>query len=254
MAEPDKDKGPDRTRAHVMPFAVFLGFLFLLQATGYGFEWDHPVAPWWRRWPEHWVYPLQSITCIVLLIRWWRRYEFAWTPRAILLGSLFGAVGIGFWLLPTTLYDRLGVASWGDGWWQWLGVEARTDGFDPGVFGNPAAYWATLVARFFRAVVVVALVEEIFWRGFLMRFVLDWEGNYWKQPFGKASWLSYAVTTGAFMMAHAPVDYAGALVYGSLTYLLCVWSKSLSACVVMHAVANLLMGCYAVAYGKFGLW
>ena len=56
------------------------------------------------------------------------------------------------------------------------------------------------------------------------------------------------------MLAHAPVDYAGAFVYGSLTYLLCVWSKNLGACVIMHATANLLMGLYIMAYGKYGLW
>jgi len=32
------------------------------------------------------------------------------------------------------------------------------------------------------------------------------------------------------------------------------WSRSLGACVVMHAVANLLMGLYAVGYAKYGLW
>jgi len=167
---------------------------------------------------------------------------------------VFGVVGIGFWLLPTTLYDWLGMTGAPDGWGKWLGLAARREGFDPGIFTDPAAYWASLGFRFFRAVVVVALVEEIFWRGFLMRLILDWDGDYWKQPFGKPSWLSYWVVTGAFMLAHAPVDWAGALVYGSLAYLLCVWSKSLSACVVMHATANLLMGWYAIAYGKFGLW
>ncbi len=140
------------------------------------------------------------------------------------------------------------------GFEKWLGFAARTDGFNPGVFENPAGYWFSLGMRFVRAAVVVALVEEIFWRGFLMRFVLDWDGDYWKQPFGKPSWLSFAVVTGLFVAAHAPVDYAGALIYGSLTYFLCVWTKSLSACVVMHATANFLMGCYIMAYGKYGLW
>ena len=96
--------------------------------------------------------------------------------------------------------------------------------------------------------------EEIFWRGFLMRFVCDWEGDYWNQPFGRASWLSYGIVTGLFMFAHAPVDWGGAFVYGSLTYLLCIWSKSLGACVLMHAVANFLVGLYIMAYGKYGLW
>jgi CAAX prenyl protease-like protein len=135
-----------------------------------------------------------------------------------------------------------------------LGVTQRDVGFDPGIFKNPLAYWTSLSFRFFRAAVIVALVEEIFWRGFLMRFVCDWEGDYWKQPFGRATWLSYLVVTGLFMAAHAPVDYAAALIYGSLTYLLCVWSKNLGACVIMHGTANFLMGLYIMKTGHYGLW
>ena len=108
--------------------------------------------------------------------------------------------------------------------------------------------------RFFRATVVVALAEELFWRGFLMRFVCDWEGDYWRQPFGRASWLTYLIVTGLFIFSHDSMDWAAAWVYGSLTYLLCVLSKSLGACVMMHATANFLMGLYIIAYGKFGLW
>ena len=167
---------------------------------------------------------------------------------------VFGVVGIAFWLLPTTLYDHWGMTGKSDGILKYLGFDARLNGFDPDIFENQSAWWAAVVLRFFRAVVVVALVEEIFWRGFLMRFVCDWEGDYWKQPFGRATWKSYLIVTGLFMVAHAPVDYAGAFIYGSLTYVLCIWSKSLAACVVMHATANLLMGLYIMAYGKYGLW
>ena len=108
--------------------------------------------------------------------------------------------------------------------------------------------------RFFRAVVVVALVEEIFWRGFLMRFLLNPDRDYWKVPFGKPAWISYIVVTLAFIMVHQPVDYLGALIFGSLMYWVAVRTKSLLACVVMHGVANLLMGWYAIEFGKFGLW
>lgn len=111
-----------------------------------------------------------------------------------------------------------------------------------------------MLLRFLRAAVVVALVEEIFWRGFLMRFCRDWDGDFWKQPFGHRDWRSYLVVTGLFILAHSPPDRVGALVYGSLTWLLCVWSRSLGACVLMHAVANLLMGLYIMAWGKYGLW
>jgi CAAX prenyl protease-like protein len=242
------------TRAHVIPFAVFMGFMLVLQLVAVRFEWKHPDAPWWRQDPAHFIYPIQSLTALAVLWFYRGNYSFGWSLKWTLAAILFGAVGIGFWLLPTTLYDHLGLTGRSSGLIHYLGVEARLEGFDPGVFKNPAAYWTALWLRFFRAVIVVALVEEIFWRGFLMRFVCDWEGDYWKQPFGRAHWKSYLIVTAMFMLAHAPVDYAGAFIYGSLTWLLCVWSKSLGACVVMHATANLLMGLYIMAYGKYGLW
>lgn len=241
-------------RRQVIPFAIFMGFLLLLQVAGGFFAVDLPSQPWWRRAPEHWIYPLQTIACLVVLVRWWRSYEFRWSLRWSLIGVVFGVVGIGFWILPTHLFDLLSLTK--DGWWKWFGFAPRRDGFNPSeVFleGDPA-WWTSLIFRFVRAAVVVALVEEIFWRSFVMRLVLDWDGDYWKQPFGKPRWVSFAVVTGLFMVAHAPVDYFGAFIYGSLTYVLCIWSRNLGACVVMHFVANLLMGLYAMGFGKYGLW
>jgi CAAX prenyl protease-like protein len=243
------------TRAHVAPFAVFIGFLMVLMILGYtGLEWKHPDAPWWRRDLAHVVYPIQTLVTLGLLIRYWSGYTFNWSLKWSLAAVVFGAVGIGFWLLPTVLYDHWGLIGKTDGILGLLGVEARRDGYDPSIFRNPVAWWTVILLRFLRAVVVVALAEEIFWRGFLMRFVCDWEGDYWKQPFGRAHWKSYLIVTGMFMAVHAPVDYAGAFVYGSLTWLFCVWSKNLGGCVIMHATANLLMGAYIMATGKYGLW
>lgn len=242
------------TTAHVVPFAVFMGFMLLLTLISPWIEWKHPAAPWWRYDPSQWIYPIQTVVCLVLLLRYWKTYEFRWSWKWSGAGVVFGAVGIGVWLLPTVLYDHWGLSGHQVGWLKYLGVEARTEGFDPGIFQNPAAYWASLIMRFLRAVVVVAFVEEIFWRGFLMRLICDWEGDYWKQPFGKASWLSYGVVTGLFVFAHQAADRPAALVYGSLTYGLCVWGKSLGACVVMHGVANFLMGLFIMTYGKYGFW
>ena len=246
---------PERlTRAHVLPFAVFMGFMLVLQLVGGFIEWKHPDAPWWRQDPAQLIYPIQTLVTLAVLGHYRRFYRFEMSLKWALVGILFGAVGIGFWLLPSALHDVWGLAGKSGGVLKFLGVVERKQGFDPGLFQNPLAYWSALLCRFLRAVVVVALIEEIFWRGFLMRFVGDWEGDYWKQPFGRANWRSYWIVTGLFMLAHAPVDYAGAWVYGSLTYGLCVWTKNLGACVVMHGTANLLMGVYIMHTGNYGLW
>jgi CAAX prenyl protease-like protein len=255
MNQPLSGKDPARlTRAYVVPFAVFMGFMIVLLLVTKMIEWRHPDAPWWRQNPAHFIYPVQTLVTLALLVYYWKNYTFHWSWKWNLTAILFGAAGIGCWLLPTTLHDHWGLTGPTTGPLKLLGVAARTEGFDPGIFHHPLAWWSVVISRFLRAVVVVALIEEIFWRGFLMRFVCDWEGDYWNQPFGRATWKSYFIISGLFMAAHAPVDYAGAFVYGSLTYLLCVWSKSLGACIIMHATANLLMGLYIMAYGKYGLW
>lgn len=241
-------------RAHAVPFFIFIGLLLVLQVFATLWGWDHPLAPWWRRAPEQWLYPLQTVICFGLLIVYRRSYRFDWSLRWSLVAIVFGTVGISAWLLPNWWYEQQGYSGEAGSLLHFLGVRARREGFDPADLNHPSAEALAIGFRFFRAVVVVALVEEIFWRGFLMRFVQDWEGPYWRQPFGRHTWLAFAVVTGGFILAHAPSDYAAAAIYGSLTYLLCVWSKSLGACVVMHGVANLLMCLYIVQTGNYGLW
>ena len=247
----------NKSYAYVAPLAVFMVLNFLMQLVcESGLEWAHPNAPWWREWPEQWMYPLQTIVVAGVVCFFWKNYRFR-PANGVLLGVLFGIVGIALWILPSFLYDAIGYTEDSVGIWKHFGLAPRDDGFDPSVllpeFGS-IGYWGSTVLRFVRAVVVVAIVEELFWRGFLMRFLVDRDGDYWKVPFGKPQLLSYLVTTGAFMLIHQPVDYLGALVFGSLMYWLAVRTKSLAACVVMHAVANLLMGIYALHFSEFGLW
>lgn len=139
---------------------------------------------------------------------------------------------------------------------SYLGFSPRTDGFNPVLITQNQAfwYWFIVVLRFLRLVIVVPLVEEIFWRGFLMRFLCDIDGDYWKVPFGKFHWLSLVVVTAMFVMAHAPVDYVAAAVFGILMYGVAVKTKSLTACIVMHATANFILGLYVLSTQQWGYW
>ena len=53
---------------------------------------------------------------------------------------------------------------------------------------------------------------------------------------------------------HQPGDYLGALIFGTLMYFLCVRTKSLAACVIMHAIANLILGIYVMKTRLWGFW
>lgn len=245
----------NRTYAHVVPLMVFMvvGMLSLLTGVIPWFQ-DHELLPWYRSEPSHWIYPLQTLASGICLAFFWRHYEFK-NRKGLWLGVLMGVLGIGVWLLPTQLYTWLELTEDPEsGPLKWFGVAARTDGFNPDIFTNPVAWWAVVVMRFLRAVVIVALVEEICWRGFLMRFVQNPDGNYWKIPFGRHHWKALVVVTLAFMLIHAPIDWPAAIIFGLVMYALAIYTKSLLACVTMHAVANLIMGIYALQTGKYGLW
>ncbi len=225
-------------RCCVLPFVLFIAFnllLFVLEGT---VAWDHPDAPWWRRAPEMWLYPLQTLVCAGYLRRVRRGIPLDGSLGSCLLGVLCGAVGIGIWLIPY-------LAGW----------VPNEGGFEPErVFGDSsAAVPVEYALRFMRAALVVPFVEELFWRGFLMRWCVNRDFPQ-DVPLGTHSPLAYIATTLGFMLVHVTADYPAAFIYGSIAYWLVVRTKRLMPVVLMHAVANLIMGIVAVAWPMPALW
>jgi CAAX prenyl protease-like protein len=239
------------TIAHVAPLAVLLGLSALVPLVVV----ENTMLPWWRHAPEQWVYPLQTVIVGVLL--WRLRGFYTFTPlRGFPLAVIFGIIGILWWGLPALLWQKLTAAGVTvPAWCEWLGLAEREEGFDPTLFRDHPPWHATALAmRFIRLAIIVPFVEEIFWRGFLMRYVQADGGNFQRIPFGRHSWRAFAVSTLGFMLVHHHTDWVGALGFGSLMYVLAVRTKSLAACVLMHAVANLLLGAYVVTTEQWGFW
>ena len=100
----------------------------------------------------------------------------------------------------------------------------------------------------------VALLEELFWRGFLWRYLVNMDKPFWKTEFGIKRWKPIAITIALFVLVHAPEDYLGCLVYGILISWVAIRTRSLAACVVCHGVSNFVLGVYIMATQKWGLW
>ena len=216
--------------AYVSPMALFIGLLMLnsaLQSVGGSF---------WLSSAEYWIYPLQTIWCGALTVWFWRAYRLQ-RPARLGFGLAIAVLVFVLWIAPQAF----------------LGFSARSDGFHPDVFaGQPALYWTTVALRFIRLVLVVPLVEEIFWRGFLLRFLIDEDFD--RVAFGTFSWMSFAVVTLAFGFSHSRPDWPAALLTGALYNLVAYRTKSLSTCVAMHAVTNLLLGLWIMKTGQWGFW
>jgi CAAX prenyl protease-like protein len=209
---------------------VFIGLLSLvslLKMIGGAF---------WLQSPEYWLFPLQTVVCAGVLFHFWRDYEFHGF-RGLLFTLAIAVVVFLLWISPQAFF----------------GQAARTEGFDPHTFaGQPAAYWGTVVLRFLRLVIVVPLVEEIFWRGFLLRYFINEKFD--TVPFGAFSWLSFAAVTIGFTFVHSTADWPAAAVTGALYNLVAYRTKSLSSCVLAHAVTNLLLGVWIMNTKQWGFW
>src|SRR3954465_7615994 len=216
--------------AFILPMGAFL---VLLGLTGSG---NRPETGSWFAYPAYWTYPAQTVICGALVLWFWRDYELR-PPRGIWFALLVGVVVFAIWIAPQ----------------QFLGFAPRATGFDPEVFAaQPSLYWSTVIFRFLRLVVVVPLVEEIFWRGFLLRYLIS--ERFTTVAVGAFSWLSFAVVTLAFGLAHSPADWVAALICGALYNLVAYRTRSLAACVAAHATTNLLLGLWIMQTRQWGFW
>jgi hypothetical protein len=216
--------------AHVLPMVLFLALLALgqfLAARGQVFSLRHS---------EFWIYPVQTILCGALLL-WFRRcYEFH-RLRNVGFTLLIALTVFGIWIAPQ----------------YFLNFAPRAVGFDPTLLEHDSAsYRLTILFRFLRLVVVVPPVEEIFWRGFLLRFVID--EHFDRVPFGKFSGLSFALVTVAFTFSHSRPDWPAALITGALYNVVAYRTQSLASCVLAHAVTNLLLGWWIMQTQQWGFW
>jgi uncharacterized protein len=91
---------------------------------------------------------------------------------------------------------------------QFLNFPARTVGFDLSLLDNSAGYWLSVALRFLRLVVVVPVMEEIFWRAFVLRFVIS--ERFERVPSGEFTWLSFWMVTLAFTFSHSRPDWLAA--------------------------------------------
>jgi CAAX prenyl protease-like protein len=221
-----------RAKAYLAPFLLFTALLLIAELVAHFGE---GMSAWQLSEPKYWVYPLQTVLCAILLIFWWRTYEFNWS-RGWWAGILAGVVALCVWVAPQEVF----------------GAERRLGGFDLWFFGGGDAFKWNLTFRLLRLVIVVPLVEEIFWRGFLIRHLV-------RDPFDSVppdtrSWHAFAIVTFLFAVAHWGPDFVPALITGALYNGLLWWTRSLGACVIAHATTNLLLGLYLFRTQQWGFW
>ncbi len=219
---------------YMAPYVVFVGVVSLLNELHVSRE-------------------IGYLACFILtgltLLRARRYYLPLRGPKAavasVAIGIATGIIGLGAWIVLVRPFADTGSGT------PW----------------SPTAFTLHLAA----AGLLVPVFEEFLMRGFIFRFILQWEASRREataDPFGQtldkksindlspAAWSGKAViiSTLIFAAGHHPHEWPAAIVYGVLMAGLLIIRRDLLTPVVAHAVTNIGLGLYIYFTGSWHLW
>ena len=108
-----------------------------------------------------------------------------------------------------------------------------------------------LTLRVARAALLVPVVEELFWRGWLPRWLANpsWQGV----ALGHYTWLGFLGTAVLFAAEHGPFWEVGLLC--GLLYNAWMWrTRSPGDLILVHAVTNAALGAVVLGTGRYEFW
>jgi CAAX prenyl protease-like protein len=217
--------------ARVTPFAAYIAILALTPLlTGPANRLGIPAL---------WLHPLNGVVAGLLLVCFWRYYDELRARPSLAPSGASVSVAAGvviFWLWITL-----------DAPWM---VWGQTPQFDPTHAELGLAERISTGFRLLSLIAVVPLMEEIFWRSFLMRWVTD--HNFSRVDPRRVTWFAFTATAVLFAVEHHL--WLAGLVAGVAFNLLYMWTRNIRAPIIAHVVANACLGVYIIANGRWDLW
>lgn len=157
------------------------------------------------------------------------------------------SIGVGIavcalWVAPDAL-----VPGWRN---HWLFQNAITGTLETSI--NPAEFTPLMLAlRTARAALLVPVIEELFWRGWLVRWLQD--NDFTRVPIGKFTPLAFWGTAALFAAEHGAFWEVG-LLCGIIYNWWLQRTRSLGDLIVAHGVTNLALSAYVIYTQKWLFW
>ena len=181
--------------------------------------------------------------CFLFARVWLDHFKF----RVSILAVVVGVVGYGLWVLICGLHPER----------QFLSLFGLQDLWPSRTAFNPFSEISDnlhrtffLAMRFTTLALIVPVAEELFLRGFLVRWIED--VDFKSVRFDNLTWPAILAPTVCSVLTHPEI--VAAIVWFSLVTWLMIRTRSFWNCVVAHMVTNLLLGIHVVATGAWELW
>lgn len=210
----------------ILPFAAYMAFIGVssLLPTGVG--------------SDLWLYPMKTLVVLGLLVYFWSSYQELHGP--IFTDAKDAGVGIGVGVLVYVLWVQMD--------WSWA-TQGEITGYNPFEEGDGLG-WGLAAVRIFGASIVVPLMEELFWRSFLIRWVIN--PDFEQVAFGTFTLASFGTTVVLFGLEHNLwlAGMMAGVAYNGLYYK----TRRLWPCVVAHATTNCILGIHVLATQEWQWW
>jgi CAAX prenyl protease-like protein len=213
--------------ARILPFAAYLSF-FLVGDVLARIGVDAASL--------RWLYAVKAVTVVALLALFWRDYTELKaglpSPGVVLTAIAAGAVVFFLWI---NLHMD----------WMVIGSSA---GFDPRT--NGAVDWPLVAIRIAGAALVVPVMEELFWRSFVMRWI-DKPDFLLLDP-AQAGLRGFIISVVLFGFEHNL--WLAGIVAGLVYSVLFMRHRTLWSPILAHAVTNGMLGAWVVMTGAWSYW
>jgi CAAX prenyl protease-like protein len=210
---------------HIAPFAAFVAIL---------------AAARIFQLPERVFYPLRVSVVLLLLLA--ARHYISLRPRFPLQSVIMGTAVFLIWVAPDLLFGYRHF---------WLFENALTGRAASTI--DPALRLSLpfIVVRAAGATLLVPVFEELFWRSWLMRWLI--KPRFETIPFGTYERSSFWTVAVLFAIEHGPYWEVG-LAAGILYNWWAVRTRSLADCILAHAVTNGLLSAFVLFTGNWQYW
>jgi uncharacterized protein len=216
--------------ARCLPFALFMVLLAIRGELSA--QEDGSIDP-------RWLYGVSVLVVSGALFWFARRYEELIRAHWLTLRELLWSVLVGLGVFY--LWIHMDYA------WMTLGEPSAT--FRP-VNPDGELQWGLIAIRWIGAALMVPVMEELFWRSFLMRWIDN--QNFQQVDPKSVTVKALALSTLAFATAHTL--WLAAIMAGLAYALLYQRTGKLWAPIVAHAVTNGVLGVWVVLTGNWQFW
>jgi CAAX prenyl protease-like protein len=214
---------------YIAPFVTFVALMGIEKAFGL---------------PSALMYPVRVAATLAVLLMFSRRPLSA-RPSSPLASAAIGTVVFALWLAPDVVF--------GPGYrhfWLFQNSFIRGGAVSSLPIVLHTKFWF-LAVRAGSCALLVPPVEELFWRGWAMRWIVA--SDFEKIPLGTYQALSFWLVALLFAAEHGPYWEVG-LAAGIIYNWWMVRTRNLTDCIIAHAVTNGLLSIYILATHRFEYW